>query len=358
MKRSNLVFSVLSILFFIGCGSSAGVDPHLSLEEQQEITDVNLVGKWKIRRTSIGSISGKTAVSTANCSIDAIEFFDDRSYVLEVSTAETAGDTISKIYRGKYDLDFVVNNNEPSLNKIVLMDADYLSGTNFPAIGSVATIDEINLSSEEVSFRIELGQSTVDFCIPGAAISLEGDKEEKLEPEATEDSNHVKIQQEWRLIDLIAAVQGSSQVDETSQDICLFLEGDYYDRCYNEETDEFLEDCPQAVSSTLLMSGYGTFLFTYFDANGSAISSDNGEWRWRTDTTLPYSSFMVKGADEDSFEEGNTTIDVISITDTTMTLEELYVDTNEAGESMNVTLRYSFQLASLPYQDVSCDFDL
>ncbi len=357
MKTLKQAFSVLSILLFVGCGSSAGVDPHLSLEEQQEITNVNLVGKWKIRRTNIGSISAKASAINASCSIDAIEFFDDRSYVLEVSTAETTGDTISKIYRGKYDLDFVVNNNEPSLNKIVLMDADYLSGTNFPTIGSVATIDEITLSSEEVSFRIVLGQSTEDFCITGTAISLEGDKEEKLEPNATEDSNHVKIQQEWRLIDLTASVQGGSQADETSQDICIFFERDYYDRCYNEATDEFLDDCPQAVTSTLLMSGYGTFLFTYFDARDNVISSDNGQWRWRTDTTLPYTSFMVKEAEADSFEDENITINVISITETTMTLEELFVDTNDAGEDINITFRYSFQLASLPYQEVNCQFD-
>ena len=95
------------------------------------------------------------------------------------------------------------------------MNADYLSGTTFPASGSVATIDEINLTNEEVSFRIELGQSTNDFCVTGVAISLEGDKEEKLEPNATEDSNHIKIQKEWRLIDLTASIEDSTNTDET-----------------------------------------------------------------------------------------------------------------------------------------------
>lgn len=356
MKTFKQAFSVFFILIIVACGSSGGIDPHLSLEEQQEITNINLVGKWKIRRTNIGSFN-KNATVQNDCSIDAIEFFDDRSYILSVSTTESSGDIISKIYRGNYDLDFVVTNNEPSLNKIVLMNADYLSGTTFPASGSVATIDEINLTNEEVSFRIELGQSTNDFCVTGVAISLEGDKEEKLAPNATEDSNHIKIQKEWRLIDLTASIEGATNTDETAQDICIFFEGEYFDRCYNSETNSVQAECPQAVTTTLLMSGYGTFLFTYFDAANNVVSSDNGDWIWRTDTTLPYTTFMVKGSEDESFEEENTRINVISITETTMTLEELQVETDDDQNAMNVTLRYTFQLASLPFQNVNCEFD-
>lgn len=356
MKTLMQVFSVLFILFIVSCGSSGGIDPHLSLEEQQEITNINLVGKWKIRRTNIGS-SNKNATFQNDCSIDVIEFFDDRSYILSVSTTESSGNIISKIYRGNYDLDFVVTNNEPSLNKIVLMNADYLSGITIPASGSVATIDEINLTNEEVSFRIELGQSTNDFCVTGVAISLEGDKEEKLEPNATEDSNHIKIQKEWRLIDLTASIEGSTDTDETAQYICTLFEGEYYDRCYNFETNSVQEECPQAVTTTLLMSGYGTFLFTYFDAANNVVSFDNGDWIWRTDTTLPYTTFMVMGYEDESFEEANIRINVISITETTMTLEEFQAETDDDGNTMNLTLRYTFQLASLPYQNVNCKFD-
>ena len=47
-----VAYSLLALfsLFLVSCGGSSGVDPHLSLEEQQEATEINLVGKWKIRR--------------------------------------------------------------------------------------------------------------------------------------------------------------------------------------------------------------------------------------------------------------------------------------------------------------------
>jgi len=356
MKTFKQTIFLFFILFIVGCGSSGGIDPHLSLEEQQEITNVNLVGKWKIRKSNI-DFADKNGSVQNDCSIDAIEFFEDRSYILTVSTAESTDDIISKIYRGKYDLEFIVTNNEPSLNKIVLMDADYLSGTSFPTIGSVATIDEINLTNEEVSFRIELGQSTEDFCTTGIAISLEGDKEEKLAPDAAEDSNHIKIQNEWRLIEITASLEGASTVNETNQDICFIFEEEYYDRCYDFETNSFSEDCQQAVTTTLLISGYGTYLFTYFDALDNIVSTDNGDWIWRTDTTLPFASFMVMDAEDESFEDADTTINVISITETSMILEELQMDMDEDGNSINVRLRYTFHLASLPYQNASCEFN-
>ena len=48
---------------------------------------------------------------------------------------------------------------------------------------------------------------------------------------------------------------------------------------------------------------------------------------------------------------------VISITETSMILEELHMDMDEDGNSINVRLRYTFQLASLPYQNAGCEFN-
>ena len=71
---------------------------------------------------------------------------------------------------------------------------------NFPAVGSIATIDQIELTETDVSFRIQLGEGTNEFCNTGQAIELSGDKEEQVDPDAGEDSNHFLIQNEWRFV--------------------------------------------------------------------------------------------------------------------------------------------------------------
>lgn len=87
---SRLLIAVFSLLL-LSCGSSSGIDPHLSLEEQQEVTEVNLVGKWKIRRPQTFGKSNKYAY-TSDCAIDEIEFFEDGDYILAVSILDDEGE--------------------------------------------------------------------------------------------------------------------------------------------------------------------------------------------------------------------------------------------------------------------------
>ena len=66
-------------LLLLSCGSSSGNDPHLSIEEQQDALEINLVGKWKIRRLQpLGSSKNSL---TSDCSIDEIEFFEEGDYI-------------------------------------------------------------------------------------------------------------------------------------------------------------------------------------------------------------------------------------------------------------------------------------
>ncbi|MCH1417322.1 MAG: hypothetical protein L7U68_02105 [Flavobacteriaceae bacterium] len=344
-----VAYSLLALfsLSLVSCGSSSGVDPHLSLEEQQEVTEINLVGKWKIRRPQPIGTSNKI-VFPADCNIDEIEFFDEGDYILAVSILDSEGEETSKIFRGKYDLLFVENGDDLLLEKIVLMEQNYVSSSNFPAVGSIATIDQIELTETDVSFRIQLGEGTNEFCNTGQAIELSGDKEEQVAPEAEEDSNHFLIQNEWR----ITSVTISSDNPDTPTEgeiLCELFESEYFDRCYDEATGEPSTSCPQATTVTLLISGYGTYLFSYYDFNDNLLSTEQGDWRWRTDTTEEYTVFEVKSPD-DTFEESDIRINVIQVSEVALQLSETQNDP-DYGEQ---TIVYSLQLASLPYRATEC----
>ena len=343
---SRLLIAVFS-LFLLSCGSSSGIDPHLSLEEQQEITEVNLVGKWKIRRPqNFGT--GKKVAYTSDCAIDEIEFFEDGDYILAVSILDGEGEEMSKIFRGKYDLLFVESGDDLLLEKIVLMEQNYVSSNNFPTVGSIATIDQIELTETDVSFRIQLGEGTNEFCNTGQAIELSGEKEEKVAPDAGEDSNHFLIQKEWRFVSITANSE-NPDAPENGEILCELFEGEFFDRCYDEITGELSSNCPQASTLTLLISGYGTYLFSYYDVNENLLSTDQGDWRWRTDTTEEYTVFEVKSP-EGTFEESDIRINVVEVTEVALQLSEIQNDP-DYGEQ---TLVYSLQLASLPYRDPEC----
>ena len=347
MKTFSRLLIALFSLLLLSCGSSSGIDPHLSLEEQQEVTEVNLVGKWKIRPPQPIGTSNKFTFPS-DCTIDEIEFFEDGDYILAVSILDSDGEEMSKIFRGKYDLLFVESGDDLLLEKIVLMEQNYVSSDNFPSVGSIATIDQIELSETDVSFRIQLGEGTNEFCNTGQAIELSGDKEEKVAPDAGEESNHFLIQKEWRFISITANSE-NPDAPENGEILCELLEGEFFDRCYDETTGEFTSNCPQATTVTLLISGYGTYLFSYFDINENLLTTEQGDWRWRTDTTEEYTVFEVKSP-EGTFEESDIRINVVEVSEVALQLSESQNDP-DYGEQ---TLVYSLQLASLPYRDPEC----
>ena len=351
MQKTSHPFSFILFLFLIACGSSSGVDPHLTIEEQEELMEVNLVGKWKIRPRTINA-NKKVIIKSADCFIEEIEFFEDRSYLFGVGTI-LSGDTLRKIYRGKYDLAFTETNNEVVLTKIVLMDNNYTTAATIPTVGSVATIDEITLTDASINFRLQLGQDTAEFCATDEVVTLSGDKEEPIAADAEEGSTHEMIQNNWRLIGVEASFEQQASQTNTSQDICLFFEEEFYERCQDEQTGELQANCPQAVSTTLLISGYGTYLFTYFDRVGQELSSEQGDWRWDSTAASLYSVLEVKEPNE-SFSDSATLIRVVSISETTLVLSETANETDEAGNAITVTFTYNFQAADLSYQNADC----
>lgn len=358
MKLHNLYLIALT-LFLTSCGSSgSGLDPHLSVDEikelQQEL-EIDLVGKWKLRRPS-GSISNKTFTATNNCDLTQIEFIENNTYLLSISyTAAGSSELRYQTYKGKFDLIFKESDTEAVIERLVLMGADYVPSGTVPLEGSVATISEIviDTSVDDISFNIQLGQDTAATCLLDSAISLTGDKEEKLEPNAPEDSNHFKIQQDWRLMSLTANIEvitESNGPSFISSGLCYLLAEDFYDRCYNQETQEFDPICPQATTLTLLFSGYGTYLLVYYDGSGEMISTEEGEWRWMPDTETPYTVIQVRFENE-PWEDSDAVV-ITQLDESSLLFQEM--NGGDGAPAYEEIAVYNFQLASLPFADSSC----
>ncbi|MGY8968750.1 MAG: hypothetical protein ACKVHT_09645 [Flavobacteriales bacterium] len=354
MKFFN--FNALLFSFFIiscGSGSGGGLDPHLSVEELlelQQAVEINLVGKWRIRRPS-GSISAKNSSLTNSCDIDQIEFLNNNTYLLNVSYTVAGESELSyKLYKGVYEIKFTDSDLDAEIERVVLMGKDYVTASAVPDQGSVATIYEITLNEEadDISFSIKLEEDTSAVCLIDSAVSLAGDKEDILEPNAPEDSNHFKIQQEWRMISIVSSIDEN----ETTLDICQWFTDDFYDRCYSQETNSFESNCAQPVALTLIFSGYGTYLFSYFDINNQIISSEEGEWRWVSGTEIPYSSFQVR-FEEDSWDDASTIV-ISELNETVFAVQEIANEQDSSGTDVEVQTTYSFQLSSLPFSNSTC----
>lgn len=352
MKNALFASYVLTVLLlFSSCGNGSGIDPHLSEQELEEIrtqTEINLVGRWKLRRRTIGS-----KLNTADCNVDEIEFINDNTYLLTLSAGEDQdGNAITTIYKGVFDLDYTETDTSLEINRIVLMGENYTRTTTVPQQGLNATLSDITLENEDIGFSIALEEGVSAFCDTSIAIEVSGDKDPVTEPNAPEDSNHIKIQNEWRFINITTAVSDDSQTGEGNYSLCNFYAGEFYDRCFNEETETFEANCPQANSATLLFTAYGTYLFSYYDENENLISTEPGGWQW-IDTAIPYTQFKVKTGD-DSFEETDVAIDVIELTETTLVLSEQTNEIDQNGNEVQLTITYNLQLESLSYQDSDC----
>ena len=351
MKNSFLLLLFSSFIFFASCSPNSGSDPHLSLEEVQEITEVFLVGKWKIRRTTLGA--GKGAFSAkSSCNVDVIEFFEDGSYLLSLFVPGGTEEN-TQIFRGTYIVNYSSASEDIQLESIFLMDSNFVIGASTPAEGSVASLTEIELTDVAISFSLQLGNATAAICDVSEVSSISGDKESPIAPATEEENNHSRITKEWRLQDISASISGESSSMGEAQNLCVFIEGEYNDRCEDENFQAAGTQCNYAETITLLFSDYGTYLFTYYDASNQVLSEDLGGWRWRTDTTTPYSSFDVKNQGE-TFEETNVIISVNQISDSTLILQESTIETDSQGVEFTLVISYSFQLAELPYEPIDC----
>ena len=76
-------------------------------------------------------------VFPADCNIDEIEFFDDGDYILVVSTLDSEGEERVRFLE---EIRFLfIEDGDDLLLENCLNEQNYVSSSNFPAVGSIAT---------------------------------------------------------------------------------------------------------------------------------------------------------------------------------------------------------------------------
>ena len=301
-------------------------------EEQKEELENNLVGKWNFTSNA----------KNTDCSVEEIQFFADRLYSLKLSKNE--GESV--LYRGKFDLAYSRENNSLNVEKMVLMDNNYVSNGSLPDQGSIATLTELQLGESSLQLHLQIGSNTMDFCGEPAAHNLNATRAENIAAEAAEDSNHSLIQQEWRWVGLFDIGEGDRSPETPHQNLCAYLAEGFNERCRNENG-TLIENCPQIGTVTILYSAYGTVMVSYFNPQGELFYARQDYWRWKEDTSKPYSALEYR-LENQSFEEANITRHLIQISETRMNLQVsgIHVDN---GVEYPWTVQDVYQLTEAPF---------
>ena len=302
-------------------------------EEQKEQLETNLVGKWDFTAST----------KNTSCSVAEIQFFANRLYSLKLSKNE--GETV--LYRGKFDLAYRSENDSLKVDKMVLMDNDYVSNGSLPDQGSIATLTELQLGESSLQLHLQLGSNTVDFCGEPASQNLDGTKAEDIAAGAAEGSNHFLIQQEWRWVGLFDVGEGDRSPETPHQNLCDYLAEGFNKRC-RDQNGELIENCHQTGSFTVLYSAYGTAMLSYFNPQGELFYTRQDYWRWKEDTAKPYSALEFR-LENQTFEETAVTRHIIDVTENSLSLQISGVYVDDDGVEHPWTVQDSFILSNAEY---------
>ena len=290
----SLTFVLLLLVFSCGKESkltdpiedniSTITPPVPSSAEQQASIEEILLGKWSF---------ANSAKKLMNCRVEEVQFFDKRLYSLKIIQGNGENNNTSILYRGKYDLHYTETNDTLSLIKVVLMDNDYTPTGILPEKGTIATLSNIDLGENALELILQLEDGTLKNCGEHQASSLNANKAVNLAPNAPENSNHLRIQQEWRWIGLFDVGEGDRSPASPRQNLCDYLEEGFNQRC-RTSNGEIITDCPQIGTVTILYSAYGTVLVSYFNPMGQLIHARQDYWRWKTNTPKHYSALEYR----------------------------------------------------------------
>lgn len=352
LKLRNFFYLTFIFLLFslVGCRPKSGIDPHLTAEEVLEIKEEFnslFVGKWNVENGSKSS-----SKSSGQCYIMSLEFTNEGKYILKVGDANDNSKG-PRFFNGVYLISF--DQSDPTkieVDKVFLMQDNYDEEASLPQIGSIATFDSIKISNEGgLSFNVTFGQETSNFCSVGQNLTVDASKEEPLVSDAPEDSNHFKIQKRWRLIRIDAQSGTDGSTQNIPNPLCKLFEEEWESRCVETPENPTSEGCYASNTVVITFTGYGTYLWAFYDVQGKPAHFEEGSWRWVEKSPQDYSQFEV-GFDES--ENYSQIISILELTENSFVAEERQQETIN-GVTSEVIYKYGFQPADLNYTPSNCN---
>ena len=291
------------IMLFVACGNDDDDD---SITDIRAITALaatgnvaqqtpaeakkTIYGKWDLSNSSKSINASKSNA----CAFNYIEF-NDEDYIM--SLVDEGDETVTAF--GPYVL------NEDAAGNVSSVELKFNLGASDFTIATLTNIVVVE-SDDDLSATFDVVLSIPEEAGFDACNTLQGEyTAEKEEPMAESigaaaDSIHAKLIKTWMLAS--ATMDGQDQMSETLGEPCSYEDdnGDY----------STIEGCSNANSLFISFSAFGTYSFVWVGSNQGTYA-DVDSWRW---IGSDYTSFYVGDQEDEEI------VDIISITDTQVTL--------------------------------------
>jgi hypothetical protein len=301
-----ILFSLMALML-LGCldKKNTAVDPlvekQLFLELQLQ-AEVQLVGKWKVRKKTSGSRSNSTQSKSflANCSIENFEMFGNQNFIIK--TVDDNGNF--NFVTGQYYSYFESVVIQGEIPRIYLFAADYDLKDTVDFEAALGSIENLAFTSDGIEFDYIPGNS--DLCL-NAPYTYEAAKEEKLDVDGLgEQATNLFL--DWNLKNLMVTVNGS----ELSNFQCEII-AQSFENCFDE-------NCAIPSYISLSITEYGSYYWKYRDVNNSVVSIEDAFWKFdERDPTAQ--TFLIKYDALKPWDLGNI-IKIIRLDSATMELLE------------------------------------
>ena len=301
-----ILFSLMALML-LGCldKKNTAVDPlvekQLFLELQLQ-AEVQLVGKWKVRKKTSGSRSNSTQSKSflANCSIENFEMFGNQNFIIK--TVDDNGNF--NFVTGQYYSYFESVVIQGKIPRIYLFASDYDLKDTVDFEAALGSIENLAFTSDGIEFDYIPGNS--DLCL-NAPYTDEAAKEEKLDVDGLgEQATNLFL--DWNLKNLVVTVNGS----ELSNFQCEII-AQSFENCFDES-------CAIPSYISLSITEYGSYYWKYRDVNNSVVSIEDAFWKFdERDPTAQ--TFLIKYDALKPWDLGNI-IKIIRLDSATMELLE------------------------------------
>jgi hypothetical protein len=263
-----------TVLILIGClnKDAPSVNPFSQSEiflELQLQSEIQFVGKWKVRRVSSTSNTSDNTQSKNNnqtCQIYNFEMFNDNTFIIKSVDADGNYGFITGKYATYYE-EIVVQDEIPFI---------YLFQDNFNISGLIdysqafATIENLVFTPEGAQF--DYFPIEDDYCL-NSSYNYEAEKEELVLPQDEGDVLN-SLFNNWNLRNLIVTVDDSSQTGFQCEVI-----RQTFEECFNSGC-----EIPERIS--LDLTPYGSYYWKYLSSDGSIAKIEDAFWKFdETDAT-------------------------------------------------------------------------